>query len=304
MSVVVHVVLIVVLGLSLRAMPRTGAAHERTAEVGIALKKQVGDKEFFHSEDDAGRSESTNRDQQAAVDRAQVFSETAPSDPSTVLPSSLPALGPGVFGDEGGASAADATTGSVGRGDLGKGKARINIFGIEGHGYKFVYVFDRSDSMGALDRLPIRAAKAELIASLKSLDRTHQFQVIFYNQEPYLFQHGDQKGRLNFATERNKEFARRFVEGIEPSGSTSHTKALDLAVRLHPEVIFFLTDADTPRLSNHEIKRIAREAAGTTINAVEFGNGPKQSGENWLARLARATGGQYRYVNILDLTID
>ena len=46
--------LIVAFGLTLRSMPVSGAAGERTAEVGIALKQQDGEKEFFVSQDEAG----------------------------------------------------------------------------------------------------------------------------------------------------------------------------------------------------------------------------------------------------------
>ncbi len=67
------------------------------------------------------------------------------------------------------------------------GKARVRLLGIVGEGSKFVYVFDRSDSMNWFDRRPLRAAKAELLASLEGLGETHQFQIIFYNHEPLIF---------------------------------------------------------------------------------------------------------------------
>ena len=49
------------------------------------------------------------------------------------------------------------------------GKARVSLFGLVGEGYKFVYVFDRSGSMGGEGRESLRAVKAELIRSLKGL---------------------------------------------------------------------------------------------------------------------------------------
>ena len=61
------------------------------------------------------------------------------------------------------------------------GKARTSLFGVVGEGYKFVYVFDRSGSMGGSGRDSLRAIKAELPESLKNLDTVHQFQIIFYN---------------------------------------------------------------------------------------------------------------------------
>ena len=46
-SVLLHMALILVLGLTLRMGPPQGAAAERTAEVGIVLKRQDGDKQHF-----------------------------------------------------------------------------------------------------------------------------------------------------------------------------------------------------------------------------------------------------------------
>src|SRR5436190_256635 len=80
------------------------------------------------------------------------------------------------------------------------GYARTKIFGLVGQGTKFVYVFDRSGSMSEHGGKPLRAAKAELTASLKDLDERHQFYIVFYNEESRLFQAGPVKGQLVFAT--------------------------------------------------------------------------------------------------------
>ena len=67
------------------------------------------------------------------------------------------------------------------------GYARTGVFGVIGEGHKFVYVFDRSGSMDGHGGAPLAAAKAELIASLKDLGQMHQFQIIFYNEQPRIF---------------------------------------------------------------------------------------------------------------------
>ena len=92
------------------------------------------------------------------------------------------------------------------------------------------------------------ASKQELIASLDSLQDTHQFQIVFYNEEPTAFNPSGEQGRLAFATEQNKERARRFVGSVSAYGSTNHVRALEVAIKMQPDVIFFLTDADEPRL--------------------------------------------------------
>ncbi len=303
-SVALHGVLIVAVGLALRSVPPTGAAPVRSAEVGIALKQQDGQKEFFISEADAGRADSVSPKVAGSVSREQLLSDAALRDPSEVLPSVPKVLGVGTLGVEGVGDATAATSGSSGRGSLGRGKARVRVFGTEGHGYKFVYVFDRSGSMGGSGRNALRAAKNELLGSLDSLQRNHQFQIVFYNQKPWQFNPSGRPGQLAFGTDRNKELARRFIGSITADGATRHEEALRLAIRMRPDVIFFLTDADEPRLSSEQIRRIARAAAGITINAIEFGYGPQQDKDTFLARLARSCGGQYGYIDVSQFKPD
>ncbi len=181
------------------------------------------------------------------------------------------------------------------------GKARTSLFGVVGEGYKFVYVFDRSGSMGGSGRNSLRAVKAEMLQSLKNLDTVHQFQIIFYNQRPAIFNPTGTPGRLAFATEQNKERAIRFIESIAAEGGTAHEEALKLAIRLQPDVIFFLTDADDPKLTPAQLAKIRHMAAGIVVNAIEFGPGPKPAQASFLAELARQNGGGYAYVDVSQL---
>jgi hypothetical protein len=180
----------------------------------------------------------------------------------------------------------------------GGGKARTSLFGIVGEGYKFVYVFDRSGSMGGRGRESLQAVKAELIKSLKDLDTVHQFQIIFYNEKPIVFNPAGAPGRLAFATDENKRRAERFLGTITADGGTDHEAALRQAIGLQPDVIFFLTDADDPKLSAKQLAKIRDLAAGIIIHAVEFGPGPKPAGKSFLAELAHQNGGQHVYVDI------
>jgi hypothetical protein len=178
------------------------------------------------------------------------------------------------------------------------GKARISLFGIVGEGYKFVYVFDRSGSMGGDGRNSLRAVKSELLKSLENLDTVHQFQIIFYNEHARLFNPSGQPGHLAFATDQNKQQAVRFIESIRAEGGTDHEEALRLAIRLHPDVIFFLTDADDPKLTPAQLEKMRTLAAGIIINAIEFGPGQKPKGASFLEELAHQNGGHYVYIDI------
>lgn len=182
--------------------------------------------------------------------------------------------------------------------ELPDGRARTSLFGLVGEGFKFVYVFDRSGSMGGAGRQALQLVKQELRASLRNLDTVHQFQLIFYNERPVIFNPSGMPGRLAFATQDNKERALRFIDAITPDGGTEHEEALKLAIRLRPDVIFFLTDGDDPQLTPQQIQRLSRMAAGITIHAIEMGRGPRPAEGSFLATLAAENGGKYVYVDI------
>jgi hypothetical protein len=181
-----------------------------------------------------------------------------------------------------------------------EGKAQVSMFGLVGEGYKFVYVMDRSGSMGGAGRIALRAVKEELAKSLESLDSIHQFQIIFYNERPAVFNPSGTPGKLAFATEQVKQRAVRFVDSITADGGTRHDDALRMAIRLHPDVIFLLTDGDKPQLSAQEIDEVTRKAAGITIHTIEFGLGPPPAEKSFLAVLAAKNVGRYAYVDLTD----
>lgn len=176
----------------------------------------------------------------------------------------------------------------------GLAKGETSFFDIRDKATRFVYLLDASGSMGGA---PIRVAKAELLASLRSLDATQQFQVIFYNQTPRPMRlKGAARAELYWASNINQTLASQDIAGVTPSGGTSHVPALKLALGMSPEVIFFLTDADEPRLSAADLNDIKQMNKGRTrIHCIEFGSGPELAIDNFLKRLARENGGTYRY---------
>lgn len=202
----------------------------------------------------------------------------------------------------GGVQTARSLTGRpAGSRQLRGGTARTSVFGAVGEGRKFAYVFDRSGSMDGHGGAPLRAAKSELMASLADLKSTHQFQIVFYNEHPRAFNPTGVQGRLVFGTEQNKNLAQKFVGSITADGATRHEEALEVALKMVPDVIFFLTDADEPRMTSAQLARIARLNHGTTMHAIEFGYGPQGDPDNFLVKLARHSGGTHVYVNVAQL---
>jgi hypothetical protein len=299
-SMLLHLSVLTVLGLTLRLAPQPAAGTERTAEVGIVLKHQEGQKEYYVGEQDGG-SQSPAAAARGATSLADALRQPSPLDPSRVLPKVPSVIGPGALDGGGVASAGKAASGPGAGRELGGGKGRTSFAGIEAEGYKFAYVLDRSASMDGSGRSPLDFAKSELLASLRSLGKTHQFLIVFYNEQPTVFNPSGQKWKLAFANEQNKNRARRFIGSITAAGGTRHEQALLAAIHTQPDVIFFLTDGDEPRLSAAQLDHIRREAGGISINTVEFGFGPKSGSTSFLAKLAGQNHGKYVYIDISGL---
>jgi hypothetical protein len=184
------------------------------------------------------------------------------------------------------------------------GKARTAMFGLVGEGYKFVYVFDRSGSMGIDDGDPLKTLKTELAASLKNLNSVHQFQIVSYNEKPTLFNPTGTPGKLTFANDSNKAAAERYLDSLVAAGGTDHAAALRMATNLKPDVIFFMTDGDDPALTSAELDKIERWAEGIIIHAIQFGTGDPPEKNNFLKDLAHRTGGEYTFVNAAKWTAE
>jgi hypothetical protein len=190
-------------------------------------------------------------------------------------------------------------------GELGGAKATTMFFGVSGSGRKFVYVFDRSDSMNGNDALPLRSAKRELLRSLGLLTEDQSFQIIFYNNRASYFEPQGESFWLLPASDSMKRRAEAFVRAIEGFGGTEHFDALKMALKLEPDVIFFLTDARIPRLGRRQLDEVRARClhSGTTIHAIEFGTDLSAPEDSFLRTLAAENAGEYRYLNVQTLTL-
>lgn len=197
-----------------------------------------------------------------------------------------------------------AGVGSKGNTDTGSGGTTTATFmGLRGTGSNFVYVLDRSASMEEFQGAPMRFAKAELLKSVASLGERNQFQIVFYNESPGSLSNGSAAGRLLAANETNKEKASRFVKAIRPSGGTEHIPGLKMGLSFAPDVLFFLTDAAEPSLSESQLVEIQTRAerSMTTIHTIQFNRGEAPNDGTWIRELAERNRGTYRYVDISGL---
>jgi hypothetical protein len=303
MSAALHFLLALALALVTPAAPRGEVAEpDRPASIAI-VRQQLGRQTYFNEQGSIGSS-----------------SAAAPSPFGSSLAGALPtgdAAAPALSSllptdDMRGASglemgellpAIEAPAG-FDRAKIRGEKGRTEVFGLEGEGSTFIYVFDRSGSMGDYEGRPLVAAKRELTRSLEDLDTIHQFQIIFYNESVSLCAPlGEARPRLLYGVERDKEAAAAFVRRVVADGGTDHMPALQAALRMGPDVIFFLTDADEPRLSPSQLDRLRQMNAGVgaVIHTIEFGVGSDRGQDNFIRRLALQNGGRHVYVDVTAL---
>lgn len=195
-------------------------------------------------------------------------------------------------------------TGSKGNASEGvSGKTTATFMGLRGSGSNFVYVLDRSASMEEFQGAPMRFAKSELLKSIASLGERNQFQIVFYNESPGALSNGSAAGKLLAASEVNKEKASRFVKAIKPSGGTEHIPGLKMGLSFAPDVLFFLTDAAEPSLTESQLLEIQTRAERslTTIHTIQFNHGPAPNDGSWIRELAERNRGTYRYIDISGL---
>lgn len=230
--------------------------------------------------------------------------ETAPTETVALSPSPFSNLleqlatpkptGAGPSANSGGGSPTQPPPAGGGRPKLPIGKARVNFLGVEGVGSRFVYVLDRSTSMQGG---PLRAVKAQLIASLEAIGPPQQFHILFFNTRVAAFDLTGGGRRIAYGTVENKRRAERFVLGVTADGGTERKSALEAALRFRPDVIFFLTDDDTP-MTPAQLAEVIGDAQGAVaIHTIEFGKGPDHGRRNFLLDLAEQTGGQRAYVD-------
>jgi von Willebrand factor type A domain len=177
-------------------------------------------------------------------------------------------------------------------------KVEVSLFGVKAEGSKIVYVLDRS---GSTEGKLLAAAKAAILASIEKIDDIHQFQLVVYNERPKAFNPAGPGGQLAFGTDSNRAEVKRFLSTIAADGGTDHVAALSMAIRMRPDVIYLLTDGDKPVVTAHELDRIDRVGAGIVIHTIQFGEGDHGDANHWMAKLAKQSGGEYKYVDTAKL---
>ena len=310
LSVITHGALLLLVATSLRSCNQLpiGTTNE-TGDIGIVVKEEGPSTSSEAAEEQNSgdqTSESANESSQNTL--TQATPDQPPVEPTLPKEESSATVGPGTnvplniaATDPREPVKSDGRPHS-GRNALPGGTPGAAFMGVRDEGTKVVFVIDASGSMSAHNSMQV--AKSSLISSLQALEETQQFLIIFYDNNPVVLNlKGDTQSRLYTANESNKNMARQKLSAIHPGSGTKHVPALEMALRLQPDVIFFLTDAQEPPIYPAELEDLKRmNTKKTRIHAIEFGVGP-EIGEttypsNFLRKLSRQNGGSYRYFDV------
>ncbi len=315
LSAVVHLLLFIVLSIGFqRVQHHLGDEQER--KVGIVLAHANAQQEVEFLDEADSSAEASQSEPSAAAPPLPREQTEPPIDPDIKLPGKLdtslgaslsdelvavPSLKPGTgrsglsAEEEAAILAADAARPRR-MGPSGP-SAQIGVFGgpnVEGH--SFVFVIDRSKSMGTAGLGALGRAAQELYANLSKLQPHHKFQILAYNHTPHYV---SKKRQMLPATKENLHKIPEYFNNLTAFGRTNHLSALLAALRLNPDAVFLLTDGD-PNLTEAQMIQVTNRAGGqTSIHCIQFGAGPRRDDESFMPVLAARNSGNYSYVDML-----
>lgn len=174
--------------------------------------------------------------------------------------------------------------------------ATISVFGSGSMtGRSFVFVIDRSFSMGNQGLGVIHEAKKQLSSAIRQLEPHHQFQIVGYHETT----HSMLRRQLLPASEANKQAVAGHIGSMAAFGSTNHENGLIAAAAFKPDVIVLITDGGHPELNGGQLKSIKQLAPrGCQIHCIQFGMGPLQKPTNFMTRMAAQNDGSFRYIDV------
>lgn len=173
--------------------------------------------------------------------------------------------------------------------------ASVSLFGSgQMEGRSFVFLIDRSKSMGSSGLGVLGAARKELAKAIADLKPYHSFQIVGYHDRIVTLS----TRQMLDATDANKKMVPGFIERLAAFGSTDHLRGLSAALAFEPDVLVLMTDGGYPELNDGQIKMLSRlSRRNTTIHCIQFGSGPLQIRTNFMTKLAKSNQGNFRYVD-------
>lgn len=170
----------------------------------------------------------------------------------------------------------------------GQGGEGASFFGLRAQGGKFVFVVDRSGSMGENGGWRLGSAKAELLASLRRMRDGYWLQVVFYNTEYVAL---SEEGLVQ-ASVHNRRKAAEWIESVPATGGTDPGPAMEYALGLEPDAVWLLSDGEFSPDTAEQIRQWNRRT-GAVIHTIAFSS---LRGEDVLRRIASENGGRFTFI--------
>ncbi len=166
-----------------------------------------------------------------------------------------------------------------------------SFFGVRGEGNRFVYVVDCSGSMNernfGANITRFGRLKNELTASIQGLNSHQSFFVIFFNHQAHPM---PAKNLLPSIPRHQNQFV-GWMRRIPAMGDTDPRMAMMTAMRLRPDVIYFLTDGEFPVFVSNDLLQM--RSSNVTVHTLAFG---EKGSEPILKQIAENNNGQYHFV--------
>ena len=276
------------LGLLLAAMGRETASR---AEAGEGTEIQLA----FDAQSELVELPSASLRVEAATNTAQLQERAAFDLRDLSAPLETPDLSSDdatdVAGTGSGAGTGQWSDAALGGASSGGDAA---FFGVEARGSRFAYVVDLSGSMQVDNK--IAKLQGALVASIDALlDHSH-FIIVGYNSAAIPVTGLD----WSRADDEHRAQARRGVSAMTGSGGTDPRRAFDIVydMKPRPDAIYFMSDGAFPEEVERDlprvIDRLTREGdRRIPIHCLTFID---RSGESFMRRVARLTGGSYTHI--------
>lgn len=156
-------------------------------------------------------------------------------------------------------------------------------------GQRVVYVLDGSQSMNhphpSDARTRFGRVKLELLQSVRGMQSNQRFFVIFFNQHAI-----PMPARELIRVDESEPYL-RWMARVSADGKTDPTEALLLALRLQPDVIYFLSDGGFRPEVVDEVARLNRNQVAIHTFCLS-----DREGEPLLRQIAAVNGGRYRFI--------
>lgn len=171
----------------------------------------------------------------------------------------------------------------------------ISIFnGTKLTGRRFVFIIDRSQSMGGQGLGVLAQAQTELTNAINKLEPNHSFQVVAYHSKTVTIA----KRQLLTANAENKSMVKPFLQRLAAFGSTEHIYGINAALAFKPDAVVLLTDGGYPGLSVAELNDVRKATGNAEFHCIQFGLGPQQKLSNFMTKIASQSNGTFRYIDV------